>query len=234
MAEISLTGDQMLTVLETVASHGSVSAANVARLCGINRTVAHRLLVTLAQRSYVRREADGYRLGPALLRLARAADTDLSDIAGPIMQKLAAETGETVVIHAIDGIEALVVDQALGEKHLVRVEHRPGSRHALHQGASGWSLLAFQDEKTREKAMRKAGDAEATRRRIEEVQSQGYAISHDELQLGVHGVAAPIIERDGTCRYSLAILVPTSRAAILPGLVQPLTAAARRIGAEAG
>jgi DNA-binding IclR family transcriptional regulator len=234
MAEISLTGDQMLIVLETVAQHGSVSAANVARLCGINRTVAHRLLVTLAQRAYVRREAGGYRLGPAVLRLAQSADTDLSHIAGPIMKKLAAETGETVVMHAIDNLEAVVVAQALGEKHLVRVEHRPGSRHVLHQGASGWALLAFQDKKFIDKALGKTVNAEAIHERAEEVRTEGYAISHDELQHGVHGVAAPILERDGRCRYSLAILVPTSRAAALPDIVQPLIAAARRIGAEAG
>lgn len=234
MAEISQTGDQMLTVLETVARHGPMSAAEVARQCDINRTVAHRLLVTLAQRSYVRREADGYRPGPALLQLARSADTDLRQVAAPVMKKLAAETGETVVMHAIDNMEAVVVDQAPGEKHLVRVEHRPGSRHALHQGASGWSLLAFQDARFIDRALKKAGYSEELRRRTEKVKADGYAISHDELQQGVHGVAAPILERDGRCRYSIAILVPTSRAGTLTGFVEQLVAAARRIGADAG
>lgn len=234
MAEISQTGDQMLTVLETVAIHGPVSAAEVARHCDINRTVAHRLLVTLAQRSYVRREVDGYRLGPAVLQLARSADTDLRQVARPVMKRLAAETGETVVMHAIDNMEAVVVDQSLGEKHLVRVEHRPGSRHALHQGASGWSLLAFQDGKFIDRALKKASDSEELHRRTEAVRAAGYAISHDELQQGVHGVAAPILEPGGRCRYSIAILVPTSRAETLPGLVQPLIAAARRISSNDG
>lgn len=233
MAEISQTGDQMLMVLETVAQQGSVSAANVARLCGINRTVAHRLLVTLAQRAYVRREGNGYRIGPAILRLAHSADTDLREIALPVMKKLAAETGETVVMHAIDNMEAVVVDQALGDRHLVRVEHRPGSRHALFQGASGWSLLAFQDAKFIDKVLRKAGDTEAMHRRAEEVRAEGFAISHDELQQGVHGAAAPILERDQKCRYSLAILVPTSRATTLPAMVQQLIDAARSIGRTA-
>lgn len=234
MPEISLTGDQMLTVLETVARNGPVSAAEVARRCAINRTVAHRLLVTLAQRSYVRREADGYRLGPAVPQLAQMTDTDLRLVAGPVMKKLAGETGETVVMHVIDNMEAVVVDQSLGERHLVRVEHRPGSRHALLQGASGWALLAFQDARFIQKALKKAGDAEEVRRRTDAVRADGYAISHDELQQGVHGVAAPIIERDGRCRYSLAILVPSSRAQVLQGFVQPLMAAARSIGANAG
>ena len=147
MAEISLTGDQMLTVLETVARQGPLSAADVARLCDINRTVAHRLLVTLAQRAYVRRDEEGYRVGPAALLLAQSADFDLRRLARPIMQRLAEDTGETVVMHAIDDAEAVVIDQALAQRHLVRVEHRPGSRHPLHQGASGWSLLAFQSGK---------------------------------------------------------------------------------------
>lgn len=232
MAEISLTGDQMLTVLETVARQGPLSAADVARLCDINRTVAHRLLVTLAQRAYVRRDEEGYRVGPAALLLAQSADFDLRRLARPIMQRLAEDTGETVVMHAIDDTEAVVIDQALAQRHLVRVEHRPGSRHPLHQGASGWSLLAFQGGKFIDRVLKKTGDA-AIRRRVEQVRADGYAISHDELQQGVHGVAVPIVDRDGRCQYSLAILVPSTRATHLQSLVEPLSAAARLISGSA-
>jgi IclR family KDG regulon transcriptional repressor len=103
-----------------------------------------------------------------------------------------------------------------------------------HQGASGWSLLAFQDAKFVDRALKRAGGSDDLRRRTESVRAEGYAISHDELQQGFHGVAAPILERGGLCRYGIAVLVPTSRAETLPGLVQPLIAAAWRISAGAG
>lgn len=229
MAEISSTGDQMLTVLETVARLGPLSAAEVARACDMNRTVAHRLLTTLAQRAYVRRGDDGYTIGPAVLRLAPAADADLRRVAKPVMSRLARESGETVVLHGLDNLEAVVIDQAPGQQHLVRVEHSPGSRHKLSQGASGWSLLAFQPEKTIARALKKAENATDAGKRIEAVRKDGYAISHDELQQGVHGIAVPLVEPGGRCQASLAILVPSLRASALPALRKALVAAAAEI-----
>lgn len=234
MAEISLTGDQMLTVLEAVARDGPLSAADVARLCDMNRTVTYRLLTTLAQRAYVRKGDEGYTIGPAVLRLAPAADAMLRRIAGPVMNRLARETGETVVLHALDNIEAVVIDQAPGQRHLVRVEHSPGSRHKLVHGASGWALLAFQPEKMMARALRKAADEAEALARIEAVKAAGYAISHDELQQGVHGIAAPVLEASGRCQASLAILVPAIRADLLPDFAEPLIAAAREIAEGLG
>lgn len=226
--EISLTGDQMLTVLEAVAQEGPVSAADIARHCGMNRTVAYRLLTTLAQRGYVRRGEKGYAVGPAALRLARAADSALRQLARPVMDRLAQSTGETVVLHALDGLDAVVVDQALGRRHVVRVEHVPGSRHSLALGASGLALLAHQDEALR--ARLPGSDALAAR--LAAVRANGYATSHDELQLGVHGIAVPILGADGRCEASLAVLLPAARAGLLESLAPDLLAAARAIARD--
>ena len=231
MAEISLTGDQMLTALEIVAKEGPISVSEVARSGDMNRTVAHRLLATLAQRGYIRRNADGFVVGPAVIHLAQKADMGLRSIALPIMRALSGKIGETVVLHGINNLEAIVIDQTLGEQNLVRVEHTPGSRHPLYIGASGWALLAWQPEKMIARAT-KAADATLIAARIHEVRAQGYAISHDELQQGAHGIAVPILLADGTCNFSLAILVPGIRAGVLPNQLQNLQNAAREIAAH--
>ena len=222
MAEISSTGDQMLTVLETVASHGPVTAADLARVCDMNRTVVHRLLSTLEARAYIRRGNNGYVLGGAIVKLARRLEKDVSAVAKPHMNRLAERIGETVVLHCLDKDQAMVVEQALGAKHLVRVQHTPGSRHPLFQGASGWALLAFQDEKTITRILKRIGDTEVARKRIDEIRSLKYAVSHDELQMGVHGIAAPLFDGAGDCIASIAILVPAGRADTLSVLRQPL------------
>jgi DNA-binding IclR family transcriptional regulator len=229
LAEISSTGDQMLTVLETVAKEGPVSASDVARMCDINRTVAHRLLVTLSQRAYVRRSDEGYIVGPAVFSLARQTGTDLRSVAKPIMQRLALEIGETVVVHGLDKWEAVVIDQAVGQQHLVRVEHSPGSRHPLFKGASGWSILAFQGEKAIARILKKTDDPVAALARIETTKADGCSISHDELQMGVHGIAAPLLEKGGRCEASLGVLVPSMRAHLLLSLQKPLLGAAAEI-----
>ena len=219
----------MLTVLETVAKEGPISAADVARHCDINRTVAHRLLVTLSRRAYVRRSEEGYIIGPAIFGLARQTGTDLRSIAKPIMQRLAGEIGETVVLHGLDGWEAVVIDQAVGQQHLVRVEHSPGSRHPLFKGASGWSILAFQGDKAIARILKRANDPEAAAARIAETRADGYSISHDELQMGVHGIAVPVFDRGRQCEASLGVLVPSMRAHLLPSLQERLLEAVAEI-----
>lgn len=229
MAEISQTGDQMLTVLEVVATSGPIGAADVARACDMNRTVAHRLLNTLTQRNYVRRERSGYVLGSAAIKLGTSAEADIATLSKPYMDKLAAETSETVVLHCIDKDEAVVIEQSIGSRHLVRVQHTPGSRHPLSIGASGLSILAFQDNKTINRAMKRVPDEAAARERLEQIRQLGYALSHDELQQGVHGLAAPLLDRSGACSASIAILVPSVRSSAILSLTAKLTQTAHAI-----
>jgi IclR family pca regulon transcriptional regulator len=222
----------MLAVLEMVAQEGPVSAAQVARLCDINRTVAHRLLATLAQRSFVRRTDEGYTLGPMVVKLGRQAEIGLKEVAKPFMNKLAQMSGETVVLHVIDKTEAVVLDQALGLKHLVRVEHTPGSRHPLCQGASGWSILAFQNEKTIQRVIKAHKCGADPELRIQQVREVGYAVSHDELQMGVHGIAAPLFNADHSCGASIGLLVPSIRSKTLLSYKDDLLAIAKDVSGK--
>jgi DNA-binding IclR family transcriptional regulator len=229
MTEISSTGDRMLSALETVAACGPVTAAELARRNGINRTVAHRLLMTLQQRSYLRRVAEGYVVGPAVLRLARTVEPALIAAAMPQMAALAEGTGETVVAHVVDGSDAVVVAQALGTRHLVRVQHEEGSRHPLAIGASGRALLAFRPAESVEAVLGAVPEPQLLRRQLEAVRALGYAESHDELQAGAHGIAAPLQDRHGVAQASIALVVPTGRASTLNEHIEPLLAAGRRI-----
>ncbi len=232
MVEVSLTGAQMLLVLEAVVEHGPISAAEVARICDINRTVAHRLLMTLAQGAYIKRGDKGYSIGATILRLAQQGDRHIRMVVKPIIEELARRSNETVVVHGISDLDAVVIEQAVGRQHLVRVEHRPGSKHPLSMGASGWSLLAFQPERFIAKVLATLDDPDAARARIEEVRKAGYSVSHDELQLGVHGIAVPVVDAEGNCEISLAILVPVTRAGSLLRYLDTLRAAAEDVVAN--
>lgn len=235
MSEISLTGDTMLGVLECVAAQGPISASQCARLCAINRTVAHRLLSTLARRLYVVKVAGGYVLGPAAMALSARAQPSIVSAAKPGMIRLAAAVRESVVLHGLADDAAVVLDQALDLTHVVVVRHNPGSRHPLLRGASGWSILAFLPEPqiARQLGTLPAAERQGASDRIAKVRQLGYAHSRDELQFGVHGLAAPICGPDGFAQASVGILVPQSRASNLLGMAGPLMACAKAIAAAA-
>lgn len=211
MSEISSTGDLMLEVLEKVAQEGPISVADVAKSCSINRTVAHRLLSTLAGRSFVRKTDRGYALGFAIPRLNQLAGPSLQVIARPFMAELVSHCAESVSLHGLDGKQAVVLDQVVATGHLVQVQHTPGSHYPAYLGASGLALLACQPQPTIERVLEGIPGSDAVLKRLEGIRSAGFAHSHDELQNGVHAIAAPLIDSSGACRGSLALFVPTIR-----------------------
>lgn len=229
MAETSKTADQALTVLLELTEHGPMTPAELARQLRLNRTVVHRLLTTLHMRGFVTRTEHGYAPGAILVRMAERVQPELRAAAAGIMSRLGREIGETVVMHIADGDDAMVLEQYVASQHVVRVEHEIGSRHPLVKGASGRALLAYLTPPTIERIVRKAEHPDNLRRQLEGVRQLGYALSHDELQQGVHGLAVPVLDRPDHALASLAIIVPTMRASAIAQHVEALTAAAAAV-----
>ncbi|UGS37264.1 IclR family transcriptional regulator [Capillimicrobium parvum] len=225
MAEISKTADQALTVLLKVGENGPMTPAELARTLGMNRTVVHRLLSTLHQRGFVTRQEDGYVPGAILVRIAERVQPELRASGRTAMLELAGAVGETAVMHIADGLDAVVLEQVVPDRNIVRVEHEIGSRHPLHEGASGRALLAFLGQSAIDRVARGIDAPDALARQLETVRQLGYALSHDELQQGVHGLAVPVLDAPGHAVASIALLAPTTRASALPTHLDALLAA---------
>lgn len=231
MAETSKTADHALTVLLKLTDDGPMTPAELARELGLNRTVVHRLLTTLRERGFVTRSGGGYVPGAIVVRMAERVQPELRAAAAGVMARLGRDVGETIVLHIADGDDAMVLEQSVGDQHVVRVEHLIGSRHSLMQGASGRALLAFMTPSTVDRVLRRAPTADSLRKQLEGVRQLGYALSHDELQQGVHGLAVPVMH-DGHAVASLAILVPTTRATGLAEHIEVLREASSQVAAK--
>lgn len=232
MAEISKTADQALTVLLAVSENGPRTPAQLAHDLSMNRTVVHRLVNTLHRRGFLIRQEAGYVPGTVLVRCAERVQPELRAQGRATMQRLSDAVGETVVMEIRDGDDAIVLGQVVSGNHLVRVEHKIGSRHPLVAGASARAILAFLDSATGDKIMSKADHPETVKRQLEAVRQLGYSLSHDELQQGVHGLAAPVLDRDGHASAGIAILVPTNRANELPRHIDALMDATAALSAS--
>jgi DNA-binding IclR family transcriptional regulator len=163
-------GLQVLQLLGEPGAQGGLTVTELAERLGVGRTVVYRLVSTLAAREFVTRSADGrVRLGLAMTRLALAVRPVLVELARPVLRRLAEECGATAHLTVAEGGDALavlVVEPSWTDFH---VAYRVGSRHPLDQGAAGRAILA---------GRRGSTEVVATR---------------DELQVGAHGVAAPVL-----------------------------------------
>lgn len=229
MTEISKTADQALVLLAYVAEHGPLGTTDLARRLDMHRTVVHRLLATLQKRGFVHRVEAGYVPGATLLHLGQFVEPELIAAARPMLTALAREFGETAILTALQGgYEAIQIDQAVGDNHFMRVQLTRGFRHPLSKGASGRSILAFADEDVIQHFLAQAEEPELLAEQLATVRSQGYAVSHDELSPGVHGVSVPIVV-DKKVSASVGIVYPSVREAADASYVRALKKAAATI-----
>lgn len=126
--------ERALTVLETFDSpQEAFSLAELAQVTGFYKSTLLRLLGSLARFGYVQRAADGrWQLGPTPLRLARRhpPSRHLAARVQPLLEGLAADTGETAALLEAQGGRVEVRLAALPETSL-RHDLRPGSRWPL-------------------------------------------------------------------------------------------------------
>jgi DNA-binding IclR family transcriptional regulator len=218
--QVAQTLDRGLRILEAVARSGEpVSVAEAAQLVGIDRTVAHRLVSTLAVRGYLHREQTGYRLGPTCLALASAI-SDLRSLARPYLEDLAQATGETVHLVVLSGREVVFIDGIESAKAL-RVSTRVGRLLPAHATSVGKAWLATLPSDQLEALYGHAELAEVTGQTItsaqqlndelDRVHRRGYAVSKGESEDGVGSVGVAVVARSGEARAAISVALPLNR-----------------------
>jgi DNA-binding IclR family transcriptional regulator len=168
-------------------------------------------------------ETRRFRLGSGAIelgRLARAA-MGLRSVSLPILERLAAETGETAVLTALnrDRNRSVCLDRVESMNDL-RLSVEPGRQNLLHAGASQKALLSFMREEEIE-AVIAAGlprlcratitDPAELRDSLEEIRKRGWATSYEETNLGAWGIALTLLDNKGSVVAAVGLAGPRVR-----------------------
>lgn len=206
------------------------------------------LLRPLVASGYLLHVDNRYRLGASAYRLASdiLATRDLAQLMGPYMEDLVTRTRESVFLAILDR-EARLVTYAdrIDSPQAIRYSAPVGSMRPLYCSAAGLVLLAFQEEEWRERYLKSTQikaltpdtvvSKTAIRARLDEIRAQGVAVSMGEAVPGVAGLAAPIVNPDGTVSAALLIGAPADRfQAELPMLTKVIKEIARSASGAAG
>jgi len=209
-----------LRALELVAvANDGMTIQEVADRLGVHRSIASRLLATLADFHFVMRSADGrFHLGAGVVALATGAHSTLRAVAGPIMRDLAAELDAVVALVIAEGEEALplaMVDPPNAEYSL---SYRTGTRSSsLLRGSTGAALRSVLPPR--------ADDEPA----VVEARERGYAHSFSEVVEGAYGIAAPLHGVTGLPPTCLNVV--TYRADVAEAAPAPLLKSMERLAA---
>ncbi len=131
-----------------------LSLSEIAIRVGLPRSTVQRIVAALADEQFLIAATPKSRvkLGSALIRLANAANLEVSDLVRPFMDALSRELGETIDLSILHKKSAVFVNQVPGT-HRLRAVSAVGERFPLHSTANGKSLLALLPEDKLEKQL---------------------------------------------------------------------------------
>jgi DNA-binding IclR family transcriptional regulator len=242
--------DHAIDILEAMGRAGrAIGVSEIARQTGLSKASAHHLLATLETRRFVMRDPSSplyklswglYELGSNVLR-----EADLTRLARPFLDKLAAQTGESVLLGILDSDSVLYLDRGEPPAGL-QMRANAGRRGPLHATASGKILLAFTTDQTMVERILGGSlpkytadtvtDPTALRKELALARQQGYSSCWQEREVGLCSLAVPLRDHSGSVVGSLALAGPSTRLTartLLEHLV-PLQAAGRRIEQHLG
>lgn len=204
-------------------SRPELGLSEVARLAGLDKATVHRMLSTLAKHGFVEQDIHSklYRLGAAPLRYARIRESSFPTAAliEPILQQLAADTGETCHASLIAGGGLATVGVVAGRKAL-HVTLDAGERLPYHATASGIVCLAFLSDRQRQAILgRKLStyteqtmiNPEQVQQAVLKARAAGYAVADQTYEADVYGIAAPIFDAGGHACGAVAVATPAAR-----------------------
>lgn len=191
-------------LLKAVASAGEpATAPALAGRCGLNRSTTWRLLATLERHGLVDRdpETGRYSVGHTIVQMASASGYEaLARRAQPLLRRLAEDTGETVNLAVSHQLQLTYVSQVRAPH--VMTANWMGRAVALHATSTGKAFLAWLPAEERALALGEPldryTDTTLTELRtleaeLQTVRRRGYAVSRGELEPGLWGVSAAVI-----------------------------------------
>jgi DNA-binding IclR family transcriptional regulator len=210
--------DRSVAILDAVEA-GRRSFTAIVGATGLTRPTAHRLLKALVDHGLLAFEDGRYSLGLRLLGLAASAlrEQPLGELAHPVLERLAAATGESAQLFVRRGDERVCVDAVEAASEL-RTIVPVGAALPLTAGSAGKVFLAWAPDADRTRLLRRVPgftpDTPSAERLAEEmpaVRRRGWAASTGEREPGVASVSAPVFGPDGSLVAAVSVSGPRTR-----------------------
>ena len=200
-------------------SRPEMQLSEVAAATGLNPAVARRCLNTLVQLGYVAQHGRRFLLRPEVLVFGSAflASMNIEQVAGPHLQAVRDETGDSSSMAVLSGHDILYLAHVSTNRR-IRLGASVGTRFPAFATSLGHVLFAYQDEATIEAYLSSVTLERLTehtissraelKKRLRQVRSQGYDSAQDELDYGIVSIAVPVFDADR--RIAAAINCSTS------------------------
>jgi DNA-binding IclR family transcriptional regulator len=171
-----------LNALQLVAdAPAGLTVQQVADGVGVHRTIAYRLLATLAQYRFIAKSDDGrYRPAAGLAVLGASFDRNVRQLSVPTLRALADDLGTTVSLLVAEGDQQVAIAVIVPTQVAYQLAFHEGSRYPLNRGAAGIALLASMPPHPEERDL------------VVHTREHGWVITHGEIEPNTYGLAVAV------------------------------------------
>jgi DNA-binding IclR family transcriptional regulator len=209
-ARVATTLVRGLRVLQAFRSGDERDLSNkeISQRTGLPKATVSRLIHTLAELGYISvdRVSGGYALAPGVLSFAHVflARMDIRALARPLMQKLSAPAGTTIVLAMRDRLQMSTIEAVVPDPRF-QLRAWIGASAPIARTASGHAHLAALTPESRDAMLaqlrrHEAGDWPAVSKRIarslRSVATRGYCVEVGEWRAQINDVAVPVVLDD--------------------------------------
>ncbi len=182
---------------------------------GLAKSVVFEILSTLVDEGLVKKDEKEktYLCGNELLKLALThfSNIDLIKISRPVLKNLAKEIRETVLLSQVIENRNVVIENIEGTEPL-RYAVDIGTSLPLDKGSSAKVNLAFlPEEKKKEIINIYKVDMNKLKEELKMVKKRGFAISKEEVSLGINAISSPIFNKYNELEATIILAGPTLR-----------------------
>jgi IclR family transcriptional regulator, pca regulon regulatory protein len=212
-----------LKVIESFEGHTEgQSVADVARQTSLSRAAVRRLLMTLESLGYAECTGRVYRLKTRVLKLGFSylSSTSLPTLAQPILEQVTEAVHESSSLSVLDGDEIVYLARSAA-KRVMSVGLSVGSRLPAYCTSMGRVLLAALPETELARYLERVEIKAITPKTITakallrdiigRVRADGFALTDEELELGLRSIAVPVRSRQNRVVAAMNIGVHAAR-----------------------
>ena len=212
-----------LAVIEAFGPrHPRLTISEAASLAGLSRATARRCLLTLEKLGYADCDGRYFRLAPRALRLwhAYVMSTPLPRVIQPVLETLSERTHESASAAILDGTDMVFIARSTSRRSL-SAGIGVGTRLPAYCTATGRMLLSnlpdakvknlFKEAPPRKLTAKTITSAAELLEEVRKTRSQGYAISDEEIELGLRSIAVPVRNAVGDMVAAMSLSVQASR-----------------------
>jgi IclR family pca regulon transcriptional regulator len=181
--------------------------------------------MTLTELGYVTFDGKFFSPTPRVLRLGATYEetAQLPQLAQPHLAAIRNAVDESASLAVLQDDASLFIARSEATR-ILNTGVRVGARLPLYASATGHVLLAGLTDEDASAQLAKEElaartpttltDSEAIAQRVREVRKEGYALTDEELELGVRSIAVPVLDSSGATVAALSVSAATARVSV--------------------